>query len=158
MMILLIQKNKVCRCAIKSVGLVQQQSKSVGLAAEAGLSKQRTVEEESFASRRRHAWCRLRRARNTSLMMKSAVIPQVSVEPELRAEIEAVLQPGETLSEFVEASVRSAVEFRRVQMSFHERGQATWEHFQSTGVSMSADEVLTKLQAKLDAKRKQLGG
>ena len=47
--------------------------------------------------------------------MKSSVIPQVRVEPELRAELEALLQEGETLSEFVEASVRSAVAFRRVQ-------------------------------------------
>lgn len=47
--------------------------------------------------------------------MKSAVIPQVRVEPELRAELEAVLQEGETLSEFVETAVRNAVEFRRVQ-------------------------------------------
>ena len=89
--------------------------------------------------------------------MKSAVIPQVRVEPELRAELEAVLQQGETISEFVEASVRSAVEFRRVQTRFHERGQAAWEHHQSTGVSVPADEILAKLQSKLDARRKQLG-
>ena len=89
--------------------------------------------------------------------MKSAVIPQVRVEPELRAELEAVLQQGETLSGFVEASVRSAVEFQRVQTRFHERGRAAWEHHQSTGVSVPADEVLAKLQAKLDARRKQLG-
>ena len=90
--------------------------------------------------------------------MKSAVIPQVRVDPELRAELEAVLQQGETLSGFVEASVRNAVEFRRVQMRFHERGQAAWEDYQSTGVSVPADEVLAKLQAKLNAKRKQPGG
>lgn len=90
--------------------------------------------------------------------MKSAVIPQVRVEPELRAELEAVLHHGETLSEFVEASVRNAVEFRRVQTRFHERGQASWETYQRTGVSFSADEVFNKLQTKLDAKRKQFGG
>jgi hypothetical protein len=90
--------------------------------------------------------------------MKSSVIPQIRVEPELRAELEAVLQQGETLSQFVESSVRNAVEYRRVQTRFHARGQASWEHYQSTGVSVSADEVLSKLQAKLDAKRKQLGG
>lgn len=89
--------------------------------------------------------------------MKSAVIPQVRVEPELRAELESVLQEGESLSEFVEASVRNAVAFRRVQTRFHERGQAAWEHYQSTGESVSTEEVLGKLQAKLDAKRKQLG-
>lgn len=90
--------------------------------------------------------------------MKSAVIPQVRVEPELPAELEAVLHQGETLSEFVEASVRNAIEFRRVQTHFHERGQASWEHYQRTGVSFSTDEVLSKLETKLDAKRKQLGG
>ncbi len=90
--------------------------------------------------------------------MKSAVIPQVRVEPELRAELEAVLLQGETLSEFVEASVRNAVEFRRAQNSFHERGQAAWEHYERTGVSVPAEEVLAKLQAKLDGRRKQLGG
>jgi len=90
--------------------------------------------------------------------MKSAVIPQVRVEPELRAELEAVLQEGETLSEFVEASVRNAVAFRRVQTRFHERGQAAWEHYQAAGESVSTEEVLGKLQAKLDARRKQLGG
>lgn len=90
--------------------------------------------------------------------MKSAVIPQVRVEPSLRTELEAVLEEGETISEFVEASVRSAVAFRRVQSRFHARGQAAWEQFQATGESVSADEVLARLQAKLDAKRKQLGG
>ena len=89
--------------------------------------------------------------------MKTAVIPQVRVEPELRAELEAVLKQGETLSEFVEASVRNAVEFRRVQTRFHERGEAAWQHYQQTGVSVPADEVLARLQAKLDARRKRLG-
>ena len=90
--------------------------------------------------------------------MKSAFLPQVRVEPALRAELEAVLQDGETLSGFVEASVRNAVAFRRVQIQFHARGQAAWEHCQATGLSLSADEVLARLQGKLDAKRKQLGG
>jgi hypothetical protein len=99
----------------------------------------------------------MQRKRNTLMSMKSAVIPQVRVEPELRAELEAVLHQGETLSEFVEASVRNAVEFRRVQTRFHERGQASWEHYERTGVSFSADEILSNLQTKLDAKRKQLG-
>ena len=88
--------------------------------------------------------------------MKSAVIPQVRVEPELRSELEAVLRRGETLSEFVETSVRNAVEFRRVQTRFHERGETAWAGYQRTGLAVPADEVLTQLQAKLDAKRKQI--
>ena len=91
-------------------------------------------------------------------VMKSALIPQVRVDPELRAELEAVLKQGETLSEFVLASVRSAAETRRVQQRFHERGQAAWEHCQRTGESVPAQDVLAKLQAKLDLRRKQLGG
>jgi len=88
--------------------------------------------------------------------MKSAVIPQVRVEPELRAQLESVLNQGETLSGFVEACVRSAVEFRRAQARFHERGEAAWQHHQRTGRSVPAADVLAKLQAKLDAKRKRL--
>ena len=88
--------------------------------------------------------------------MKTAVIPQVRVEPELRAELDAVLRQGETLSEFVEASVRSAVEFRRVQTAFLARGEASWASFLRTGVATPADQVLDKLQAKLDAKRRLL--
>lgn len=89
--------------------------------------------------------------------MKTAVIPQIRVEPELRAELESVLKQGETLSEFVEASVRSAVEFRRVQARFQERGESAWQHYQQTGVSVGAEDVLARLQAKLDARRKRLG-
>lgn len=88
--------------------------------------------------------------------MKVSVIPEIRVEPELRAELEAVLEQGETLSEFVEASVRNAVESRRAQKRFHARGQAAWEQYQRTAVSVSADDVLGKLQTKLNARRKQL--
>ena len=96
------------------------------------------------------------RIRNTVLRMKPAIILQVLVEPELRAELEAVLRQGESVSEFVEASVRNAVEFRRVQTQFYERGQAAWEHYRRTGGSVPAGEVLAKLQTKLDAKRQRL--
>lgn len=89
--------------------------------------------------------------------MKSAVIPQVRVEPELRAELESVLQPGETLTDFVDASVRSAIAFRRVQIDFHERAQAASREYHRTGVSVPVDALLDRLQAKLDAKRKTLG-
>jgi len=53
--------------------------------------------------------------------MKAAVIPQVSVEPELRADLDSVLLPGETITDFVEASVRRAVESRRAPIDFAAR-------------------------------------
>ncbi|CAD5374862.1 conserved hypothetical protein [Rubrivivax sp. A210] len=89
--------------------------------------------------------------------MKSAVIPQVRVEPELRAELEDVLRPGETLTAFVEASVRNAIAFRRVQASFHARAQAASEAYHRTGVSVPVETVLERLQSRLDAKRSKLG-
>jgi hypothetical protein len=46
--------------------------------------------------------------------------------------------------------------FRRVQTRFHERGQAAWEEYLRTGSSLSADEVLAKLQAKLETRRKHV--
>ncbi len=88
--------------------------------------------------------------------MKSAVIPQIRVEPELRAELESVLQPGETLTDFVEATVRSAIAFRRVQTDFFERAEAASVEYHRTHVSIPVEVVLDKLQAKLDAKRKAL--
>ena len=88
--------------------------------------------------------------------MKSAVIPQIRVEPELRAELESVLRQGETLTDFVEATVRNAIAFRRVQTAFHARAQAASEAYHQTGVSVPVETVLEKLQSKLAARRKKL--
>ena len=91
-----------------------------------------------------------------TLKMKTAVIPQVRVEPGLRADLDSVLLPGETLTDFVEASVRSAVEFRRVQTDFATRCDASLVQYERTGVSVPADVVLSKLEAKVAARVKQL--
>ncbi len=88
--------------------------------------------------------------------MKTAFIPQVRVEPELRADLDSVLLPGETLTQFVEASVRNAVEFRRVQSDFAARCEASLTEFERTGISISSDLVLSKLEAKVAARVKQL--
>lgn len=88
--------------------------------------------------------------------MKTAVIPQVRVEPELRAELESVLRQGETLSAFVEETVRNAVAFRRVQTEFHARAQAASQAYQRTGEAVPVEPVLDRLQARLDARRKAL--
>ena len=88
--------------------------------------------------------------------MKTAVIPQVRVEPELRADLDAVLLPGETLTDFVETSVRRAVEFRRVQTDFAARCDASLAAYERTGISIPSDVVLSKLEAKVAARVKQL--
>ena len=89
--------------------------------------------------------------------MKSSVIPEIRVEPALRAELESVLHPGETLTDFVEATVRNAIAFRRIQTDFHGRAQAALQEYHRKGDSVPIESVLERLQSKLDAKRKKLG-
>ena len=92
------------------------------------------------------------------MAMKDAVIPQVRVETELRASLDAVLRPGETLTDFVEVAVRNAVEFRRVQTDFASRCNASLAEYERTGASIPAAQVIAKLESKLAKRRKQLGG
>ncbi len=87
--------------------------------------------------------------------MKTATIPSVRVEPELRAEVESLLGEGETVSEFVEACVRAAVLRRRNQAEFIARGLHSLDDAQRTGDYVDADVVVQALQRKLDAARKR---
>lgn len=89
--------------------------------------------------------------------MKSTTIPSVRVDPEFRAEVESLLGDGETLSEFVEASVRATVQRRRVQAEFIARGLRSREEAQRTGDYVDADVVIEQLQRKLDAARTRMG-
>lgn len=85
--------------------------------------------------------------------MKTATIPSVRVDPELRAEVESLLGEGETLSEFVEASVRASVQRRRVQAEFIARGLRSRDDARRTDEYVDAAVVLDQLQRKLDAAR-----
>lgn len=88
--------------------------------------------------------------------VKTSSIPSIRVEPDFRAEVEAVLGEGETLSEFVEASVRASVERRRLQAEFVARGLLARDEARRTGVYVDADVVVDGLQRKLDAARAKL--
>ena len=88
-----------------------------------------------------------------SWLMKTATIPSVRVEPELRAEVESLLGEGETVSEFVEASVRATVLRRRNQAEFIARGLRSLDGARRTGDYVDADVVVEGLQRKLDAAR-----
>ncbi|MCY7315137.1 MAG: prevent-host-death protein [Rubrivivax sp.] len=85
--------------------------------------------------------------------MKTATIPSVRVEPELRAEVESMLGEGETVSEFVEASVRATVLRRRHQAEFIARGLRSLEEARRTGDYVNADTVVEGLQRKLELAR-----
>jgi predicted transcriptional regulator len=85
--------------------------------------------------------------------MKSATFPSLRVDPELRAAAESVLKDGETLSAFVENSVRAQIEYRRTQDEFIARGLASLEDAKRTGNYHSSEDVLKMLKSKLDAAR-----
>ena len=87
--------------------------------------------------------------------MRSATFPPIRVKPEVRAEVEAVLREGESLTQFIEEAVVAAAAWRRVQAEFVSRGEAAIERWRQEGGGRTVDEVVTGLQGRLDdAKRR----
>ncbi|WP_309778149.1 YlcI/YnfO family protein [Agrobacterium sp. SORGH_AS_0440] len=84
--------------------------------------------------------------------MKTATLPSLRVTTDFREAAESVLKDGETLSSFVEESVRREVEIRKSQADFIARGLAAREESKKTGVYHRAEDVLAELKTMLDAK------
>ena len=91
-----------------------------------------------------------------TVVMKTSTLPSIRVEPALRATVESLLGARETLSEFVENSVRQAVMRRRSQAEFLTRGITSLEIARRTGEYVESDAVLEKLTAKLAMAKKQM--
>ena len=89
-------------------------------------------------------------------MSKTAILPQVRVAPELRAQAEAALRPGEKLSDLVETAVRRVLEQRAMQHLFEEHSRASLEHFRATGEAHSTAEVIAELRRRTQARREEL--
>lgn len=85
--------------------------------------------------------------------MKSSTIPSLRVTPEFRHDAESVLREGESLSAFVEESLREHIERRRTQKEFIARGLAAREAAKSSGQYATKDEVMGSLRSILDAQR-----
>ena len=83
--------------------------------------------------------------------MKTATFPSLRVDPELREAAEQNLQEGETISAFVEQSIRESIDRRRHQREFIARGLASRDDAQRTGKYVSADAVLGRLEQMLAA-------
>ena len=81
--------------------------------------------------------------------MKTATFPSLRVEPELREAAEQSLREGETLSAFVEQSIRESIERRKHQRDFIARGIASREEAKQTGKYASAEAVVGRLQGML---------
>jgi predicted transcriptional regulator len=89
--------------------------------------------------------------------MKTATIPSLRVDPELRQAAEALLKEGETLSGFVEEAVRRNVEYRRTQQDFIERGLAGRQAARESGEYVAASAVLDKLTKRVGQARNTRG-
>lgn len=90
--------------------------------------------------------------------VKTSTFPSLRVEAELRLAAESVLREGETLSALIETAVREAIQRRQVQADFLARGLRASQEARRTGVYHSATAVHGELQARLDARRKQVLG
>ena len=87
--------------------------------------------------------------------MKTASLPSLRVDPALREAAEAVLQEGETLSSFVERSVRAQIQLRQQQEAFIARGLASRERARASGRYVEAADVMTGLEARLESARRK---
>jgi len=83
--------------------------------------------------------------------MKTATLPTLRVHPEVRDAVESFLEPGETLSSFVEQAVLERLERRRYQSEFIARGLMARDNARETNHYISADKVLADLGAMLNA-------
>jgi len=81
--------------------------------------------------------------------MKTATIPSLRVAPELRRAAEELLSEGETLSSFVEQSLREGIQRRRLQSEFVARGLRAREDALQTGRYVSSEAVINRLEAML---------
>ena len=78
--------------------------------------------------------------------MKTANMPSLRVDPELRHDAESVLREGETLSSFMEQALRSYIQSRRAKKEFIARGLVSRDEALRTGEYFSAEDVLSEME------------
>ncbi len=88
--------------------------------------------------------------------MKTATMPPLRVTEVLRGDAESVLRQGETLSAFLEESLKANITRRKVQNEFIARGMRSREQAKASQGYVSADAVLSGLQDMLDDKKREL--
>lgn len=87
--------------------------------------------------------------------MRCDLLKILREKPELQKAAEKVLEHGETLSAFIESSLRINIEKRLKQKEFIARGLASRELDRKSGDYVDAASVLEELQDMLDIAKKQ---
>ena len=81
--------------------------------------------------------------------MKTATFPSLRVDPELRDAAEEVLEEGESISSFLEQSIRQSIERRQAQREFIARGLRSREESRRTGKYVGSEAVIGRLETLL---------
>ncbi|RQS24737.1 YlcI/YnfO family protein [Burkholderia sp. Bp8998] len=90
--------------------------------------------------------------------MKTATMPALRVDPQLREAAESVLEENETLSAFMESALRDGIARRRLQREFIARGLASRDEARRTGEYVDAADVQAELEDMLKAARAAKAG
>lgn len=89
--------------------------------------------------------------------MKTATIPSLRVDPELRQSVESVLQEGESLSSFVEQAIRATIAHRQAEREFVARGLLARDKARQSGIYIEAADVVSRLEGLLDKAKAGVG-
>ena len=89
----------------------------------------------------------------TGKTMKTATIPPLRVDPELRNLAESSLKEGETLSSFVIESLKQGIKNRQLKQDFISRGLTSRIDAKTNDEYYSADSVMGELKQMLDNSR-----
>jgi len=85
--------------------------------------------------------------------MKTSQLPPLRVSPEVRAQAESVLAPGESLSSIVRDAVTRTIEFRNSQQQFVARGLASATKARGPGRYVSSKSAPATLRRQIDRSR-----
>jgi len=82
--------------------------------------------------------------------MKTATIPTLRVDPQLRQNEENLLNKGETLSSFVIKSIEDGIRNRQMKKEFINRGLRARDESIASGKYHNAEDVLDELEQMLN--------
>lgn len=89
--------------------------------------------------------------------MKTATLPSIRVDPQLRHDAEEALYDGETLSQLIEYSVRAQIELRKHQAEFLAHGLTSREKSHKSERYVEPDAVLDQLRSSLKQAKEKRG-
>jgi hypothetical protein len=87
--------------------------------------------------------------------MRTATLPAVRVSPDTRSLIESVLREGETLSTFIEETVKKHAAWRKEDEAFHARAALASKRLAEGGKFLTPEESITRLRAQVQRAREK---